>query len=305
MTKIRAKPRTTLTIVGALAVAALTFGILVWLILRDSDTILPLLHTVQPIWLAPIVLAYVIDMFLFSYVWHSLLTSVASPRPYAESIALYSIANMAKRLPGTIWYVGGRAALYAKAGVSTRSVLLASAYEYALHTLSCMTLLGPFVLLSLPEQSGRILPWLVLLVALSLNPWTVRKVITFAQEKTAEGEARQVSLRQFYQLLALCAAGWLIGAVILYATLSAIGHHYTLNPLPVTTAWLAAGAAGYLATFLPSNFGVSELTTTAVLSVVVASSVAALSAIVVRILTTAMDLMAGFLFLAFSQRHVR
>ena len=210
----------------------------------------------------------------------------------AHHARIFCLANAAKRLPGTLWYVGGRAALYGRAGIPSRTVVVASAVEGALIWLSGLAISVPFLMVVLPDRRWV---WLgvggLLLVGL-LNPRTLRWIL---QRVTRDGAASSISLLQVYGWLLLYLAVWAVGGLLLFAIL-AIFQVPTLNHLPaVIGTWTVAGTASMLTIFLPSGFGITEVTITALLSRLAPAGVALLAALSARLLITVLDMIVGSL----------
>ena len=62
-------------------------------------------------------LVFMIDLLLVASTWAAIMESLGASLPYSTHLRYYCLANVGKRLPGTIWYVAGRGLLYARDGV--------------------------------------------------------------------------------------------------------------------------------------------------------------------------------------------
>jgi hypothetical protein len=233
---------------------------------------------------------YLMDLAIYVSGWIAIITSLGGRIGVVHHVRIYCLANAAKRLPGTLWYVGGRAALYGRMGVPARTVVTASAIEGALIWLSGLAVSVPILMVVMPERRWIWLSLGVLLLIGILNPKTLRWILARAAR---DGGSPRMALLPVYGWLLLYMAGWGVGGVLLAAVVSLFAP-LPIGQLPfVIGTWTVAGTASMLAIFLPSNFGVTEVTLTALLSRLVPVGVAILVAISIRLLTTLLDVVLG------------
>ncbi len=263
-----------------------------YVVYRERDVLVLYLLKADVHQLLAVVGWYLADLAIYILGWAAIMRGLGAGIRLAHHARIFCLANAAKRLPGTLWYVGGRTALYSRAGVSSRAVIAGSAIEGALTWLSGLAMAVPFLMVILPDRRWI---WLsvggLLLVGL-LNPASLR---WFLCRATKNGEAPSIALAQVYALLLLYVVGWVVGGVFLAAILS-IFYAVHIAQLPyVVGAWPVAGTASMLTIFLPSGFGVTEVTLTALLSRLMPAGVAVLAAVSARLLTTLLDVALGSL----------
>jgi uncharacterized membrane protein YbhN (UPF0104 family) len=277
------------TWLGAALAVSLLAG-LSFLVYRERDTLGSYLATANPIQLLAVVGWYTIDLLIYFAVWVAILRKLGGRTGILNHFRIYCLANAARRLPGTLWYVGGRAVLYKQSGIPAKMVVVASGVEVVVIWCSGLLVALPLVFLIRPEY---VWPWsavgMALLVAI-LNPRALRWALTRASPEWQSGVS---GLLHVYLWILGAAIGWLVGGLLLFAIVT-VYQSLPLAAIPATIgAWTVAGTISMLVFFLPSNFGITEVTLVALLSGFVPTAVAVLTAISVRIIATLLDLFWG------------
>jgi uncharacterized membrane protein YbhN (UPF0104 family) len=96
-----------------------------------------------------------------------------------------------------------------------------------------------------------------------------------------------------YGWLLLDILAWVLGGLILYGVIE-IFEPVALSAAPiVVAAWTVSATVAMLTFFLPSGFGVMELSLAALLAPVVSPGMAVLAAVAVRFIVTALDVVFG------------
>jgi uncharacterized membrane protein YbhN (UPF0104 family) len=272
----------------ALSLAAL--GILAWLVYRERATLLPHLRTVHPARLAPVVALYALDLAVVALAWASIANALGIRVSLARHLRIFAASNAARRLPGTIWYVGGRGALYGRVGVSPRPILVGSAVELALLWVSALAIAAAGVLALLPQQRWLYAGLAVVVLLALLNPVT----LDWAIRRTTRGQGDITLLRrQVYGWLVAYLLAWVLGGLVLFAII-AMFQPIGLTAVPlVVAAWTVSATLSMLTFFLPSGFGVMELSLTALLAPIVSPGLAVVAALAMRVLVTALDVLFG------------
>jgi len=261
-----------------------------FLVYRERDTLGNYLASANPAQLLAVVGWYTIDLMIYFVVWVAILQKLGGRTGILTHFRIFCLANASRRLPGTLWYVGGRALLYKQSDIPAKTVVIASGIEAVVIWCSGIVAALPLVFITRPEY---VWPWSVvalgLLVAI-LNPKVLRWALLRASPEWQPGRS---GLLHVYLWILGDAVGWFVGGMFLFAVLT------VYQPLPLTTApsvigaWTIAGTISMLVFFLPSNFGVTEVTLVALLSGLVPTAVAVLAALSARILATLLDLVWG------------
>lgn len=218
--------------------------------------------------------------------WGLIMNRLVGKSNWARHARIYCLTNLARRLPGVLWYVLGRMLMYEQEGVSKAIVSISSGLEFVLLVLSGLVvslMTWPFL-----AWSQFVSPWW-LLIGMIAGLVAMHPAITgFALHKLGVDSRTggDFGYRDVGSWLAIYAMGWGLGGLILYSVIA------TIFPIPLTFlpgiigAWSLSGVVATLSTFSPSGFGLRELTLSLLLTLFLPSGVAVLAAILVRILLT-------------------
>ncbi|MCS7220910.1 MAG: hypothetical protein RML36_10275 [Anaerolineae bacterium] len=228
--------------------------------------------------------------------WASILDNLGNRIRFLDHLWIFCLSNAAKRLPGTLWYLGGRAVLYARKGVPIRSVMLASGIEAALIGLSGILVAVLFLLASRSDLGGLWTSIGAVLVCGALNPWTLRRIGGYAARRDMH-----FPVKLWYLWIALYAASWVMGGFLLSSVLSVFQPISLGQRLAIIGIWALSGVLSMLVIIFPSNLGVMEISLTTLLSAMVPIGLATLAAISMRVLTTVLDLLWGGLAVLLSR----
>ena len=266
-------------------------AVLAFLLYRERTTLLPRLLAADPRRLIPVVLLYAVDLAVVALAWASIAHSFGVRTPLGRHMRIFAAANAARRLPGTLWYVGGRGALYARLGIPARPMLLASGVELALLWVSALAVSVPALFALVPRSRGLYGALALILLAALLNPWTLRWAVSRATR--LRGGDVAVPLGRVYGWLILDIFAWILGGLMLYAVIG-VFEPLALTAAPVVVAaWTVSATLAMLTFFLPSGLGVMELSLAALLAPVVSPGMAVLAAVAARLLVTALDVVSG------------
>lgn len=245
---------------------------------------------------------YVIALSFASLNWLVIITSFFNKINWKQHIRIYLTTLAARRLPGTIWYIGGRIALYKSMHCSATIISLASGIELILGLITSL-FLSLLILplgLNLPQNSFYYLIFLLILLLILLQP---KFIIIFLKKinRPISSEIKfRDTLKWFLSNLCLKIASGFMVAIIATGFLKLDFNEFIL----VIGAWALSSAISSLAIFLPSNFGITELTFSGLLTTIMPLSVSIAIAIAVRVVTTLFELLIStIVFLVFSDRR--
>jgi hypothetical protein len=276
----------------------LSLAILGFLLYRERVLLLQIQWRFDPLLITGAFLAYLFGLGIAILVWADLMQRLGSTLPYTTHIEYFCLSHLAKRLPGTLWYIAGRTYLYKQAGESMRLVTFASSVEMVIMILSGVLTSLLFIGYALAELTH--LPWwgwsvltvlgLLLLHPLSLRYWIRRFNI---------GALPTLAYRYLLFWLCLYTLPWVVGGVVLYAICNAVTV-VPLSALPyLIGSWSLVGTLSFLVFFLPSNLGFSEVGLSLLLATLVPSALAVVVAVVNRIIVLIYEIVtvAGILLL--------
>jgi hypothetical protein len=228
--------------------------------------------------------------------WAVIMRSMGSRLPPVMHLRFYVITHLARRLPGTVWYVAGRGYLYHQEGESLRLVTIASSVEYALQIVAgaLVTLaLWSYVLRDVSIWYAGGLALLALLGLAAMQPQVMRWYL----RRIGLPDAPALRPARVLELLLLYVTLWLVSGLMFYAIAFAVTAVGPEHMLYLIGCWSLVGTLSVVVFFLPSNFGFTEVGLSLLLSAVMPSSLAVLVAVLSRLFSMAFELLAAGLAL--------
>lgn len=257
---------------------AFGIGLLLWLAWRYREDIVPYLANVRPFGLLRAFGWYLLSLGAIAAGWVSLMRHFAPGIPWHTHVRIYCATLAGRRLPGTLWYVGGRLVLYHREGVSRTLVSIASTVEYAVILVSG-ALVGIILLPAAAETPGAAPAALVVAAVLILSS---PRLVAWLAERMGRPLPVKIAFTDVLVWLAALAVMWVCGGMMLVEIIRAFA------PLPsalagyVLGAWALAGTLGALTFALPSSFGVGEISLTLFLAQIMPAAEAGTIAVVTR-----------------------
>ncbi|HBG59599.1 MAG TPA: hypothetical protein DDW97_02360 [Anaerolineaceae bacterium] len=241
-----------------------------------------------------ITIIYLIALFLAVLNWSVIMHAFDSAISLWMHAKIYLVSMVSRRLPGTIWYVGGRMLLYKHLGVPSINTASASGIEFIISFIADALLAAIFIPLGINLSKTLLIPLgiVVILGLYILQPTNLGKIMVRLKHPLAQ----PVRTGQVFGWLFLRIALVLTGGLMIFFTIrifTPIGFDLLLF---VLGARALSGAAGMLTYLLPSSMGASDITLLAMLSSIVPTPLATVIALLVRIYTTLFELIIGFIF---------
>jgi hypothetical protein len=253
----------------------------------------------RPEWLTSVLFFFLIDFFLGLYAWHLLVSRLAHFNNLRLNIKLVLQSNLARRLPGSVWYVASRAVLYQDEGISKTTTSLLSAFELAMYIVSGMVV----TLMTLPVWLGRsgldqelrqiwllafFLPVSLVLVHPRISKWIWSRL-----------NHRQPTLplrwRDTILWLLLFIGTWVLGGAVLFSIINVFQPMPISEYIAITGMWAAAGTISLIGFVTISFFSLREVSLVFLLSQLVPVPIALIIAVVVRLLLLSGELLASLL----------
>ena len=260
-------------IVGAalLLAAVATLG---WLVLSNLEQLRAAEWRLEPGRLALGLLLQLSTCVLATVLWMDISAQLGAGWNPRRDARVYAYSLVARRLPGALWHVLGRAAYYGEVGLGKRVGVLGSAIEAGLLVVS-----GVAVWLA---AFAEIQPIGIMVAAglLAATPLLFRPAMRLAMR--GGGEWLPPSGRIYLWLL-IDVAAWLLGCTGVYFQYDALyplGDGAWIQIVAATTASIVASAA---VVFLPAGLGLRELGMTGLLAGLMPTAVAASLAVGFRI----------------------
>lgn len=280
--------------VGTLLVWLGYLAFVVWIGWDDRNTIIRYLVQADYLRLLSAIGSYVASLGAVLIGWAAIMRAFVEPLSWWTHVQIYCITLAARRLPGTLWYIGGRLVLYNRLGIPWALVSLASGIELVVSVVAgglVGLVLLPFGL-ALSAQAVALLAGGVLAGSLILHPSGLRVLVRLSGNPSVD----TIRIRYICIWLLAYSAAWVMGGVMLGQIIGAFQSLGSGEMCLVIGAWALAGAAGLLTCFLPSSFGVTELTLVALLSQVMPVSLVVMIVILTRILTILFEVIISAVF---------
>lgn len=268
-----------------LLLTAVVIGSLIagnWGILRNYE------WQIRPSWLIYAFLFILVDMFLGAVVWHSLCVRFLKYPHFLTNIKIWWYANLARRIPGTVWFIASRAILYETVGVAKLPVSLLSGLEMVLIFVSgIVTTLLTLPFWVLPAEVTRnidliwFLPIIVILCVILVSPQVFGKIW---QLFNRQASTERLYWRDTTTWLLQYIVVWSVGGLALFCLIN------FFIPLPVTSAiaaigmWALAGTISLAGALTITGLGLREVTLTLMLTQIVPLPVALVIVIFSRVM---------------------
>lgn len=232
-------------------------------------------------------IVFSLDLLLVVIVWTWLMNSMAKKLNFSVHFVYYSISNITKRIPGTIWYIASRAQLYKSNQIDYKITTVTSGVEYAIATLSSVLVSLVFAIPIIIDfgYSPYLFIFVILIGSILVHPRFISWVF-----KKLNIEATSLSYRLIIQSLVLYTLIWILGGVVLFFIAKSI-YPLEFSNLPyVIGAWSIVGFITSVLLFLPTNLGLTEVGISLLLTNIMPSSIAVIIAVVARIFITVFEL---------------
>jgi hypothetical protein len=279
--------------VGLGSLVLVLMALLIW---RSRETLLEVLRTARYEYFAWTFVAYAVSIGAVALGWHLVMHHLGQQRDWFLNVKIYVYTLAARRVPGTLWYIAGRAVLYKRLGIPGRFSALASAVEVLLSIVSGLMVGAPALFLQMKSSLVPITIF-VSIELIGLGLLYPRVLCGLLARFGYHIEPGRLTVPKVLSWLGAYAAMWVSGGLMACSVISAL-YPLDLSQVPWTISlWALTGAISFAAFLLPHNLGISEITLSILLSRVVPLPIAMTTAILIRILTTIFDIMWSSLFL--------
>lgn len=266
--------------VGALFVST---AVLVLLVYRERDVLLDYDWNLRYEYIFAAFGLSLAAMLLPAFVWTSVMRSLGNKLTRVEHFRYYFISHVARRLPGTVWYLIGRNYFYKQHGESMRLVGVASGLEFVIAVSS-----GAFISLLLAKSMWAQLSQIYLLFLIAALVFgavaTHPRTIQWGLRKMSLELAVRVRYGHIAIWFTIYVVIWFLGGVGLFLIANAVTPVPTSDLPYVIGSWCLVGTLSFLVFFLPSNFGITEVGLSLLLTAIMPSSLAVFVAVFSRLL---------------------
>lgn len=282
------RARVLLTLLTLGIVLATTAGVLYW----RRDELAGLTWRLHLGYLVLSAVMFCAALLLVVWLWARLIQALGHPLPFFTHLRYFGLSNVAKRLPGTLWYVAGRAYLYRQAGISPTRITLASGLEVIIAALSNLIVstvfAGPHLLsyLNTHVMVGPAIAMSALFGLVLIHP----RIVAFVLEKIEKRKPESLPSYAFLVSQVMLYTGvWILGGMMFYTICAAITE---LSPAYITFVvgvWAMSSLFSNLILFLPANLGAKEISSSLLLSTIMSIPAAIAGSVLSRVLVTAYE----------------
>lgn len=265
----------------------LTLAVIGQILFVNRESLRDYLGEIRPIFLPLIALLFTVDLLISLAGWHTLVKKLTTLDSFRINTKINLYSNLARRIPGGIWYVASRAALYEQNGVSKRKTALLSALEITFFISSGVVVsLFSLALWELPLSFVEQIPSVGFLVIAFLaafalmHPHVVSRVWKFIAK---EAVPQQLAWRDTLGLLAIYVGTWLVGGLVLHAVIN-LFYPLPLTQIPMSIGvWTLSGTISLVGFISFSFFGLREVSLVLLLTPILPLPLTILIGIVIRL----------------------
>lgn len=261
-------------------------GVVLW---RNRETLFVVMRQAHYAYFVGTFLFYGLSILVVATGWHLILHLLLGGSHFFRDVQIYVYTLAARRIPGTLWYIAGRAILYERVGISKQLISVASGIEVVVSIVAGLVV-GSGALIGWLDQTP--LYWIGMLLTLilglvALHPFFLTRLLRRFGQPLPVGEIRIARIGGW---LIAYAGMWVTGGLMAYTILAAL-YPVPLREIPlVISLWSMAGVISFLTFLLPNTLGLSEISLSLLFSRIVPLEVAITTALLVRVLTTIFDI---------------
>lgn len=265
---------------SSIIISLAAVAVLGYLVYRQKEMLLSYPWQINPALFLLSFFVFSIDLMLVAVIWGWIMNTIGRRLDYRKHLRYYILSNIAKRIPGTLWYLASRAQFYKNEGIDYRLTSLASGVELAI---SIMSGVLASLIFAIPIVLNYGLNPLALAGILLAGILLLHPRVTAFVFRLLKVEAVHFGYGTTIQWLIAYIPAWILGGTVLFILAN------SFMPLPLQQAgyvigsWSLVGIVSYLLFFSPSNLGVTEVGLSLLLANIMPSPIAVILAITTRI----------------------
>ncbi|GEM_PF-4415419 len=277
---------------------AIGFIFLVIFILQNKEQLFLSLSQLNIINLIYSFILYPIGMIPTAMAWHYLLKTIDQNRKILKDIYLYNLSLFSKHIPGYIWFLGSRSLVYKNENISNINTIFLTFLETFMLSITGFILSLPLIWSNrdlFPEITLKFIflfciSIMMIILLISLDP--TRRILKRITKKIIPEDYVFTSLKNknFLFSLLIMFVGWIGGGIMLLFVIRGF------IPIQFNTLLLACGIWGFSGAVSLSlgvvfhGFGIREITTALLLSVILTPIQAASASVIFRIVLSIAEL---------------
>lgn len=223
------------------------------------------LHIASPFFLLAAGSLAILVIGLQMFAWSQLMRGLGRQLPWLQICKGYSLSFLPRYIPGSVWgYLSRNEWLRHSYGIEYNVSNLGSLLEMLSILLASVLILGTYLVLNSTGFIKNILVvglvgcpvvigWVIKIIPRSLFNW--RPIVQFL----APLKAMNLSLLNWYGILALYFLFWLSHGGIVFFVIAALGFQSTGGIAALSAMFSLAWLIGFFSIFVPSGLGVREI----------------------------------------------
>lgn len=205
-------------------------------------------------------LLYPLGFLPLVWAWHKIMCCIGGCCNFKTNVRLYSLSCLPKRIPGAIWYISTRVALYQGCHIDFSITIIATAIEMI--SLSFSGILLYLLLISTGAISLNLklvsiaVIFIILIIAVLLWTPLVQWMSRWLQQRNSLGKSIEFKTWEVLQILGISIVAWLGGGILLYVLSNAFTTISAMQLLGLIGAWSVAGTIGLASGLFVQGFGI-------------------------------------------------
>jgi len=239
----------------------------------------------------------VVRFIIYAKSWQKIMHVLGSLISYPQSFWMISTTQIAKYLPGGIWYTVGRVYIGKKEKISGKSLTLSMVLETCLLLISSIVIFLFTTIVIGNYNIFNLLIYLTLLISsiIILQPHVLSCLINFFLRIFKKPEIRlDISYLQMLKLLIYFFCLWLTPIIGFYFLINSIYPIAISKIFNLAAAFMLSWITGFIVLFAPGGLGVREGMMTLLLSPILPTSLAIAISFIARIWITLFEIVIFF-----------
>ena len=294
-------PKLLKLIVGSIYALFLLF--ITWLVWKNRQLLLTSFSQADYRYLFSSTLGYLVGISMMSLGWSSIMRDYTPSMSWQLNAAICYASLAARNLPGKIWHIGGRLALYDKVGVSRGITIFASSIEYVLLCLSGVVVglcLLVFSNLTISLYSIGFLLVILLCGLIFLHP-SVLKLLVKTQDPDLRLKLNHKHLLAWIwpYLMTWACSGFVVDQIVrMFIRTSGS------ETLFIYGSVIISYVLSYVTFFIPMKIGLSDITLVVLLNQIMPFPVAVSTTLVLRVFGLIIEIIISMVFIPISLKQI-
>lgn len=253
-------------------------------------------------------LALIVHFMSYSKSWQEIMRALGSSISFTQSFWMIATTQIAKYVPGRVWYMVGRVYIGKKEKMSGESLAVSMILETCLLLISSsiIFLFSTIVVGKYSFINLSICIILLIVAIVILNPQILSRVINFFLKIFKKPRIKlTVSYLQILKLSIYFFGLWFAQIIGFYFLINAVYPISISKIFTLSAAYTLSWISGFIILFAPGGLGVREGMMTLLLSPILPTPLAIAISFIARVWITIFEIVIFFVGLLIKNRHKR